>query len=202
MLVIGLTGGIGSGKSTVAHIFQSLGVPVIDADIITRELVEPGQDALRDIAGHFGNDIIQTDGHLDRAQLRERIFCNPEERAALENILHPRAKQLVQTRISELNSPYCIISAPLLIESGWTDMVQRILVVDIPSKLQIQRTIARDNITDKQAQAIIDSQIDRDARLATADDVLDNTGDIATLTIHINTLHKEYLRLAQTADFS
>ena len=198
MLVIGLTGGIGSGKSTVADYFKSLGVPVIDADVITRELVKPGQDALQDIAKYFGNEIIQADGQLDRARLRKRVFSNPEERIALENILHPRAREITQQRIAELDTPYCIVCAPLLIESGWTDMVQRVLVIDLPVELQVKRTIDRDGITPEQAESIIKSQLNRSARLAAADDILDNSGDITSLLERVDALHKQYLLLSQS----
>ena len=130
MLVIGLTGGIGSGKSNVTKCFEALGVPVIDADIITRELVKPGKSALKEIEAHFGPDIIQTDGQLNRDWLRARIFENSDERKILEGILHPRAKKYAQKVISKLKAPYCIFCVPLLLESGWDRMVQRVLVKD------------------------------------------------------------------------
>lgn len=199
MFVIGLTGGIGSGKSTVADYFRSLDVPVIDADLITRELVEPGQEALNEIIKYFGDEIIQHDGHLNRARLSDRIFKNTDERRALENILHPRARQVVRQRVSELDSPYCILCVPLLIESGWTDMVQRVLVVDLPPEIQLQRVIERDKITTEKAKAIIQAQIGRDTRLAVADDILDNTRDKASLLEQINALHRKYLALANPA---
>lgn len=198
MLVIGLTGGIGSGKSTVARYFESLGVPVIDADIITRELVVPGQEALAEIASYFGEQIIQADGQLDRAQLRDRIFNNPEERRVLEKILHPRARKITQQRIALLDSPYCILCVPLLIESGWIDMVDRVLVIDVTPDLQIERTMKRDGISRQQAEAIIQSQIDQSTRLAHADDVLDNTGEKTSLQTQIDALHEMYLNLAKT----
>ena len=197
MLTIGLTGGIGSGKSTVARHFESLGIPVIDADIITRELVEPGQEAIHEITAYFGDEVLQPDGQLDRARLSDRIFKNPDDRKILENILHPRAKQVALQRIAELAAPYCILCVPLLIESGWTDMVQRVLVVDLPRELQIQRIISRDKITTEKAEAIIQAQIDRNSRLASADDILDNSGDKASLLEQINTLHRKYLDLTR-----
>lgn len=197
MLIIGLTGGIGSGKSIIARHFEELGVPVIDADIITRELVEPGQIAIKEIVAHFGTEILQADGRLDRSRLRDRIFNNPEERRILENILHPLAQEEVQRRIARLNTPYCIICVPLLIESGWSNMVDRILVVDSSRELQIQRTISRDGASRQQVEAIIDSQIDRDIRLAAADDILENTSDIASLFGQVKILHEKYLHLAQ-----
>lgn len=199
MLVIGLTGGIGSGKSTAAGYFEYLGVPVIDADAITRDLVEPGQEALDEIINVFGKGVIQADGHLNRPLLRKLVFKNPNERKTLENILHPRARQLVQQQIAELTAPYCILCVPLLIESGWTDMVQRILVIDAPRELQIQRTIERDTASVEQVEAIINSQTDRETRLAAADDILENHGDISSLHQQIDELHKKYLSLSQTA---
>ena len=198
MLTIGLTGGIGSGKSTVAQHFESLGVPVIDADIITRELVQPGQDALKEIEAHFGADIIQTNGHLNRARLRTLIFENPDERKVLENILHPRARELAQQQISKLNAPYCILCVPLLIESGWIDMVQRVLVIDLPRELQLQRTMNRDGTPEDEIEAIINAQIDRDSRLSAADDVLVNTGDKTSLLEQVDALHQQYLQQAGT----
>lgn len=197
MLIIGLTGGIGSGKSTVTKYFEQLDVPVIDADVITRELVKPGKDALKEIEAHFGPEIIQTDGQLNRAWLRARIFDNTDERKVLENILHPRAKEYAQKTISELNAPYCILCVPLLVESGWTDIVQRVLVIDLPRELQIQRTMERDGIPKNQVETIIDAQIDRNGRLAAADDVLTNTGDKSSLLEQVDTLHEQYLKQAK-----
>ncbi len=200
MLIIGLTGGIGSGKSTVTEHFAQLDVPIIDADMITRELVKPGEDALKEIEAHFGPDIIQTDGQLNRAWLRARIFDNADERKVLEGILHPRAKEYAQKRISELKAPYCILCVPLLIESGWIDMVQRVLVIDLPRELQIQRTMKRDEIPKNQVETIINAQIDRKGRLAAADDVLTNTGDKSSLLEQVDTLHEQYLKQAKIAE--
>jgi dephospho-CoA kinase len=197
MLIIGLTGGIGSGKSIVASRFQKLGMPVIDADTITRELVEPGQPALREIVAQFGPDILQPDGRLDRPYLRDRIFSNPDDRRILEDILHPLAQKEVQQRIARLKAPYCILSVPLLIESGWSAMVDRILVVDSPREAQVQRTITRDKTSRQQVEAIIDSQVDRETRLAAADDILENDSDLASLYSQVDILHEEYLHLAQ-----
>ncbi len=198
MLIIGLTGGIGSGKSTVAHHFEALGVPVIDADAIGRELVEPGRPALAAIAEHFGADMLDDQGRLNRARLRERVFTHPEQRRELEAILHPRIRAEIQRRIAR-HSPacgYCLLSVPLLIESGWQGLVQRILVVDAPREAQIARTVARDGVSRQQAEAILDSQIDRDARLRAADDVIHNDGDLATLEEQVEALHRRYCRLA------
>lgn len=196
MLIIGLTGGIGSGKSTVAQHFESLGVPIIDADHITRQLVEPDQPALAEISRHFGPDVLSPDGRLDRARLRRRVFADPRQRHALEAILHPRARTKIQHHLAALDAPYAILSAPLLIESGWTGLVDRILVVDCPRALQIQRTRQRDGLPVAQIEAITNSQADRDTRLATADDIIHNNGDPAGLPPQVETLHRHYLQLA------
>jgi len=198
MLIIGLTGGIGSGKSTVARHFEALGAPVIDADDIGRQLVEPGQPALAAIVKHFGSDMLDDKRHLNRARLREQVFAHPKQRHELEAILHPRIRAEVQRRIANL-SPACgysLLSVPLLIESGWQDLVQRVLVVDAPRELQIRRTTTRDGITRQQAEAIIASQINRDARLQAADDVIHNDSDLAALQAQVEALHQRYRQLA------
>jgi dephospho-CoA kinase len=196
MLIIGLTGGIGSGKSTVAGHFETLGVPVIDADVITRQLVEPGQPALQEIIEHFGTTILLTDGRLDRAQLRRLVFDNPEARRELEAILHPRARIEAQRQLAQLNAPYCVLCVPLLIEAGWTDLVQRVLVIDTPRELQIQRIQQRDGLSNAEAEAIIASQADASVRLAAADDIINNDGDMESLLAQVDSLHQHYLQLA------
>lgn len=203
MLIIGLTGGIGSGKTTVSQYFESLGVPVIDADHLTRELVEPGQPALREIAKRLGADLIRPDGELDRARLRERIFTHPEQRQILEHILHPRAREAALHRLAALRHstnppPYVILSVPLLIESGWTDLVQRVLVIDTTPALQQQRASQRDGLSAEQINAVIHSQVDRKTRLAAADDIIHNDADIPALQAQLDTLHQQYLQLART----
>jgi dephospho-CoA kinase len=145
----------------------------------------------------FGPDILQPDGRLDRPYLRDRIFSNPDDRRILEDILHPLAQKEVQQRIARLKAPYCILSVPLLIESGWSAMVDRILVVDSPREAQVQRTITRDKTSRQQVEAIIDSQVDRETRLAAADDILENDSDLASLYSQVDILHEEYLHLAQ-----
>lgn len=204
MLIIGLTGGIGSGKSTVAHYFETLGVPVIDADIIARELVAPGQPALQSITRQLGPELLLADGSLDRAQLRQRVFANDEERKRLEAILHPKIRERLCQRVRALrerNTPpaYCILSIPLLIESGWTDLVQRVLVVDTSPAQQLQRTSQRDGLSPAHVSAIIRSQTDRDTRLAVADDIIHNDVDIPSLQAQVEILHRRYLQLAHAA---
>ncbi len=199
MLIIGLTGGIGSGKSTVTRHFETLGVPVIDADAIGHQLVEPGQPALAAIVEHFGSNMLDDKGHLKRTRLREQVFTHPKQRRELEAILHPRIRAEIQRRITSLTPAcgYFLVSVPLLIESGWQDLVQRVLVVDAPREAQIQRSSARDGITRRQAEAIIASQAERATRLQAADDVINNNGDFAALQTQVETQHQHYRQLAE-----
>ncbi len=201
MLIIGLTGGIGSGKTTVSQYFEKLGVPVIDADQLTRELVAPGQPALKEIAEQLGADLLTTDGKLDRPRLRERIFTHPEQRQILEAILHPLAREAALQRLIALRKSVCpptyvILSAPLLIESGWTDLVDRILVVDTSPAQQRQRASQRDGLSTAQINTVIHSQTDRDTRLAVADDIIHNNTDLPALQSQVTSLHQQYQQLA------
>ncbi len=199
MLVVGLTGGIGSGKTAVSDRFARHGVPVIDTDLIARELVEPGQPALVDIVTEFGSNCLDDDGRLHRARLRERVFADPAGRRRLEAILHPRIRAVTRERVAALTAiPYCLVVIPLLAETGMTDLVNRVLVVDAPEAEQIRRVMARDRIDTIQAQAILAAQARRDARLAMADDILENAGDLAELDRRIATLHRHYSVLAAT----
>ena len=199
MLVVGLTGGIGSGKTVVSDRFARHGVPVIDTDLIARELVEPGQPALADIVTEFGSNCLDGDGRLHRARLRERVFADPAGRRRLEAILHPRIRAVTRDRVAALTAiPYCLVVIPLLTETGMTDLVDRVLVVDAPEAEQIRRVMARDRIDAIQAQAILAAQARRDARLALADDILENAGDLAELDRRIATLHRHYSVLAAT----
>jgi len=204
MLIIGLTGGIGSGKSTVSQSFENLGVPVIDADLLTRELVSPGQPALKKIAEQLGNDLLTVEGELDRVQLRRRIFAQPEQRQILEAILHPRAREAALQRLAALrdgaNPPdYVILSVPLLVESGWIDMVNRVLVVDATPAQQRQRASQRDGLSPEQIDAAMQSQVNRDTRLAAADEVINNDADLATLKAQVAAMHQKYRQLARPA---
>jgi dephospho-CoA kinase len=195
-LVVGLTGGIGSGKSTVSAAFASLGVPVIDADQLAHQLVEPGQAALDEIREIFGERCITADGHLDRAFIRQRVFSNRDEKQKLESILHPRIRDRIVAWIAGLESPYCIVVIPLLLETGQTDLVDRVLVVDTPENEQLTRVAARDGLSHNAVLAIMDSQTDRETRLAAADDIIDNSSDIASLESRVKTLHSYYLELS------
>jgi len=196
MLVIGLTGGVGSGKSTVGRYFEELGIPVIDTDSIARQVVEPGRPALAEIRDRFGPELIRSDKQLDRKALRARVFSNAYERRALESILHPRIRAELQRQLSHLSSPYCIVAIPLLVEKAWQNEVDRVLVVDSPEQLQIRRTIQRENLDTEQVQRIIDSQASRRERLAIADDVIVNDGQRTSLEAAVLELHRRYLSLA------
>lgn len=195
-LVVGLTGGIGSGKSTVAEGFAALGIPVIDADQLARELVAPGQPALEEIIAAFGTDCIGTEGTLDRAWMRSQIYADAARKRQLEAILHPRILQRIKTLLAGVRAPYCIVVIPLLLETGQTDLVDRILVVDTSEKEQLKRVAARDRLTHNAIMAIMATQTDRCTRLDSADDVIINDSDLDSLTAHIQKLHQFYMELS------
>ena len=196
-LRIGLTGGIGAGKSTVAEIFASLGVPVFDADLVAREVVEPGAPALAEVVGAFGPGVLGPDGRLDRARLRTRIFADDTARARLEAILHPRIRARMEALARATDAEYCLLVIPLLVERGQRHLVDRVLVVDAPESLQVERVCARDGVTPEAARAILRTQAARAERLAVADDVVRNTGATARLRREVEALHHRYRRLAQ-----
>lgn len=196
MLIVGLTGGIGSGKSTVARCFAELAVPIIDADVIARNLVEPGTDALREITAAFGDDILQADGSLDRTRLRRRVFEDSTQRKRLEAILHPRVRSAIRQRLSELNAPYCIVVIPLLVEADQRDLVHRVLLVDASEATQYQRVMQRDGMSRRAVRDILDAQADRATRRAVADDILLNDGDLEQLRDAVARLHAKFQRLA------
>lgn len=196
MLRIGLTGGIGSGKSTVANLFAARGVPVIDTDAIAHELVEPGQPALAEIAARFGADLLDDAGRLDRARLRERVFADSRQRKQLEAILHPRIRAEMERRLARSDAPYALLVIPLLFEAGWQDLVDRVLVVDVPPEVQRARVAARDRVATAQIDAILAAQATRDQRCAGADDIIDNSSDNASLEACVDELHRRYLGLA------
>lgn len=196
-LRIGLTGGIASGKSAVAALFERHGVPVIDTDLLAREVVEPGQSALAAVVAEFGPGILGPDGRLDRRQLRSLVFADPSRRRALELILHPAIRALQLQRVAAVDAPYVVIAIPLLVEGGRREGIDRILVVDCPSALQRQRLLARDGETEAGADAILAAQATREARLAVADDILDNSGPLEALAPAVAALHQRYLDLAR-----
>ncbi|UCC55326.1 MAG: dephospho-CoA kinase [Gammaproteobacteria bacterium] len=195
-LVIGLTGGIGSGKSVVAKLFSRRDVPVIDADRIARDLVEPGTPALETIINTFGPDYLQPDGQLDRNRLRRLVFTDPALRHQLESILHPLIRNNIKELINSIREPYCIVVIPLLLETGQSDLVDRILVIEAPEETRIDRVARRDRLPADEIHAILQSQTDRETRLAAADDVIVNAGTIDELAEKVQTLHETYLALA------
>ncbi|NTX69286.1 dephospho-CoA kinase [Lelliottia amnigena] len=197
--IVALTGGIGSGKSTVADAFSRLGIVIVDADIIARQVVEPQTPGLRAIEAHFGKDIINSDGTLNRRLLRERIFCRPEEKTWLNALLHPMIHQETQRQISAATSPYVLWVIPLLVENQLQHKANRILVIDVLPETQLQRTMLRDNVTRQHAEQILAAQATREARLAVADDVIDNNGAPETIASDVARLHAHYLAYAAQA---
>ncbi|NWB49235.1 dephospho-CoA kinase [Pseudomonas gingeri] len=193
--ILGLTGGIGSGKSAAAQHFIDLGIHTVDADHAARWVVEPGRPALEKIAEHFGPGVLQADGQLDRAALRTLIFEAPEQRRWLEALLHPLIGEEIASHLARAQSPYAILVSPLLIESGQYKNTQRVLVIDAPQALQIQRTQQRDQTSEQQVQAILKVQASREERLRHADDVLVNDRDQAWLRSEVERLHHFYLTL-------
>ena len=193
--VLGLTGGIGSGKSAAAEHFIALGVHTADADHAARWVVEPDRPALAQIAEHFGVEVLQANGQLDRAALRQRIFQEPNERRWLEALLHPLIRQEIISNLAKAESAYAILVSPLLVESGQHLLTQRVLVIDTPEQLQLERTMQRDNADAQQVQAILKAQASRAERLRYADDVLLNDRDINWLQAEVERLHHFYLSL-------
>lgn len=196
MLVIGLTGGIGSGKTAVSNIFERLGICIVDADLCSRVVVEKGKPALGKIEEHFGPDILEADGSLDRTRLRKKIFTDPEEKKWLEALLHPLIFEELMNQLENASSAYVILSSPLLVESGQNVICNRILVVDVPESVQMERTLQRDNETRDQVETIMRSQASRQQRLDKANDVIENTGSLEELESKVRKLHQQYLSLA------
>lgn len=196
---VALTGGIGSGKSTVADEFAHLGVTVIDADIIARQVVEPGTPALLAIAERFGPQMINDDGSLNRRRLRERIFAHSEDKAWLNALLHPLIQQETRRQMQASTSPYLLWVVPLLVENRLTDKADRVLVVDVPKETQIERTMRRDGVSREHAEHILAAQATREQRLAAADDVIENMGSADAVASHVARLHEKYLMLASQA---
>ncbi|MEB2419018.1 dephospho-CoA kinase [Citrobacter sp. R-1.5.2] len=193
---VALTGGIGSGKSTVANAFADLGINVIDADIIARQVVERGMPALRAIAEHFGSDVIAADGSLQRRILRERIFSDPDEKKWLNALLHPLIQQETQRQFQQATSPYLLWVVPLLVENALYEKADRVLVVDVTPETQLRRTMQRDDVTREHVEQILAAQATREARLAVADDVIDNNGAPDAIVSDVARLHALYLQLA------
>ena len=197
MYVVAITGGIGSGKTTIANQFAALGIEVVDADLIAREVVAPGTPALAAITSHFGPEILTEQGLLDRRVLRERIFSDPAAKSWLNALLHPIIRSEMLRQCAAVSSPYCLLVVPLLVENRLTELADRVLVIDVDEATQIERTCRRDGVNREQAQAILASQASRSERLAMADDVLDNqSGTTETIRARILALHETYLAFA------
>jgi dephospho-CoA kinase len=196
VLTVALTGGIGSGKTSIASIFKSLGVPIIDSDTISKEIILPGKPCFKDIVDKFGKEILTNKGTIDRYKLRDIIFNNDKARIKLENIIHPVVFKNIDTEISLINYPYCLVIIPLLIETKSTERFDRILVIDALESLQFERIVKRDDISPILIKKIIKTQVKRKERLRYANDIIVNNDKIINLNKSINTLHKKYLGLS------
>lgn len=197
MFVVGLTGGIGSGKTAASDYLASLGITVVDADLASRVIVEPGQPALAAIEARFGAEVIAADGTLDRRALRERVFADPEQRKALEAITHPAIGAEIMRQLQASRSPYTVLVSPLLLETSQHRMAQRILLIDVPEALQVARTTSRDEVPAAQVEAIMAAQMPREEKRARADDIVVNDGDLSHLQAQLDTLHARYLEMAR-----
>jgi dephospho-CoA kinase len=197
--VVALTGGVASGKSAVARRFEAHGIHVYDADVAAREVVAPREPALAEIEFVFGAEVLTADGRLDRRAMRERVFADPEARRKLEGIIHPRVRAWLRRRVGMDRGPYCMLAIPLLVENrehyAWVD---RVLVVDAPEALQIERLVQRDGIDREAAQRMLDAQSSRQQRLSIADDVIVNDGEETALDAQVAALHRRYMELAAT----
>jgi dephospho-CoA kinase len=199
-LLIGLTGGIGSGKSAVAKLFSERGAGIIDTDAVAHELTEQGGDAISAIRAAFGDQFIDESGALDRTVMRRLVFGQPEAKRKLESILHPLIRENVSAKIAQLQQPYALLVVPLLVETGaYRDQIARVLVVDCEEALQVTRTMARSLLTEAEVRAIMLQQVSRQARIGVADDVIENSGDISMLIPQVEKLHLYYLSLAEQA---
>lgn len=194
---IGLTGGIASGKTTVANLFAALGATIVDTDLLAREVVALGSPLLAQIADHFGPAILAADGSLDRRELRSRVFADPAERHWLEALTHPAIRALTDERCDAAPGPYSIVAIPLLVETGAGARFDRVLVVDCDPALQLARLTARDGTTQEEAKRMLAAQASREARLAAADDIIVNDGDIASLRAQVERLHLQYVQAAK-----
>ncbi|EKO5174475.1 dephospho-CoA kinase [Vibrio vulnificus] len=197
-LVIGLTGGIASGKTTVANLFQQhFAIDIVDADIVARQVVAPGSAGLTAIVDHFGVDILTHEGELDRGQLRQRIFAHSEEKQWLNALLHPMIRRKMIEDLAQVSSPYALLVVPLLVENQLQTLCDRVLVVDVEEKTQLQRTMDRDGVDEQQVRAILNAQASRHERLALADDVIKNESKDQDLLQQITDLHQKYLAMSK-----
>lgn len=197
MLVVGLTGGIGTGKTTVSNMFAALGVPIIDADVIAHDITRANQPAANKIIAHFGKSILTPDNQLNRAKLREIIFNQPEEKRWLEQLLHPIIIQRMKDEVQHTDAPYCIVAIPLLFESGPYDFIDRVLLVDADTSKQIERVVARDKTFSSEVTKMINAQHDRNQKRERADDIINNQGTLSDLESAVKALHQQYLQLSQ-----
>lgn len=196
-IIIGLSGGIASGKTTVANLFnEHFNIDIVDADIVAREVVALGSDGLKQIAEHFGESILLEDGTLNRSRLRELIFSAPKEKQWLNDLLHPMIRDKIDSDLSKITSPYGLLVAPLLVENQMQGMADRVLIVDVPAEVQIERTMNRDNVSREQVASILKSQASREQRLAVADDVIKNHTKNQELLPQITDLHQKYLAIS------
>lgn len=195
---VGLTGGIGCGKSTVTALFAKLGVQHVDADIVAREVVMPGTACFNAICDQFGSSVLTDSGVLDRAALRQRVFTNNTDKLWLEQLLHPAIRSELLLQLAALSSPYVLLVAPLLLENALDKYVNRVLLIDLPEALQLQRAMARDHANQQQIQAIMAAQMTREARLQRADDIINNDSTVAALQAQVNRLHRFYLQQADS----
>lgn len=199
-VIIGLTGGIGSGKTTVANLFAELGIKIIDADVIARDIVAKGSAALNAISAHFGTDFIQADGQLNRALLRKQIFSNENDKVWLNKLLHPLIREQLIAQTKAASSPYCLLVAPLMIENNLMSLIDRLLVIDVKESTQIKRTTQRDGNSSEQIQAIMNSQVSRTIRNNHADDLLNNDDcSVTKLKQAVIKLHQAYLLIAESS---
>ncbi|WP_408608842.1 dephospho-CoA kinase [Aliidiomarina halalkaliphila] len=196
--VVGVTGGIGSGKTTITNQFLRLGIDIVDADECARAVVQPNSPLLHDIRAAFGADVFHPNGELDRAALRALIFSDENAKLTLNGIMHPAIRKELLAQIAQATSPYVILSAPLLLENNLDRLCDRVLVIDVPESVQVERTIARDHVPESQVRAIMAAQISRKSRLARADDIIDNTQPVSALVELVASLHQQYLGFAKS----
>ncbi len=195
-LIIGVTGGIGSGKTAATDRFAEHGITVVDADLASRVIVEPGRPALTAIAKHFGADILLADGNLDRAALRHKVFADPEERAWLEQLTHPLIGEEIFSQLAAANSPYAILSSPLLFETTQGELCEQVLLIDVPQSVQLARTMARDDNNEEQVKRIMAAQMSREDKYSRADYIIDNSADLVELYAAVDEYHRQFLKLA------
>jgi dephospho-CoA kinase len=197
MLRVGLTGGIASGKSQVAEMFVALGAPIVDTDLLAREVAAPGTPGLAAVRAAFGATILAADGSLDRAKLRDLVFEDSAARGRLEGLLHPLIRAATLARLAVIEAPYAIVVVPLLLETDFVALVDRVLVVDCPREMQLERLMRRDSVSRRRAESVVATQLDRAARLDAADDVIDNSGTLEQTRKQVAALHDRYVELAR-----